>query len=107
MNKKLQLFTVRLRRAPSGGSAEWLNVTLKDSTVEYDEVRTSNGASTGTEIMEVGFSGLEAKLATQTAQGMSSYSPLPAWYDLQTNFRLDPQPAPGPAWTGRGTTDKL
>lgn len=56
--------------------------------------------------MEVSFSTLEGKLATQTAQGMGKYAPLPAWYNLQANFRLDPQ-GPGPAWTGRGTTDHL
>ena len=96
MGKKPNFVIVRLRKAASGGSAEWLNVTLSNPTVKVDEVRTSAGASTGTEIIEVTFSSLEARLATQTAQAMTPYAQAPAWYDLLTNFRLDPPLVIGP-----------
>ncbi|MGA9856038.1 MAG: hypothetical protein WBR29_12255, partial [Gammaproteobacteria bacterium] len=83
MNKKLTFMDVLLRKAASGGSAHWLGVTLKDPTVKSDTVRSSTGASTGTEILEVTFSSLEGRQSTQTSQDTALlYIALPAWYDL-------------------------
>jgi hypothetical protein len=96
MGKKLAAVNVLLREAPSGGSATWLGVTLEDATVKFDTVRSSEGATTGTENLVLTFSSLKGRQSTQTTQDTNLvYTALPAWFDFLHTFRLDAS-APGP-----------
>lgn len=81
---------ITLRKPAAGGQADWFIARLTDPKVKFDEVRTSKGSTTGTEILELSFSKVVVSHRVQTAEGYGPYTEVPPQFDIQDNVALVP-----------------
>lgn len=81
---------ITLRKPAAGGQADWFIARLTDPKVKFDEVRTSRGSTTGTEILELSFSKVVVSHRVETAQGYGPYTEVPPQFDIQDNVALLP-----------------
>lgn len=81
---------VTLRKPAANGQADWYTARMTDPKVSYDEVRTSKGATTSTEILTFTFTKLQVQHRVQNAQGYGSYTEVPPQFDIKDTVALAP-----------------